>query len=234
MSTDRDIDRIVRSWMDEGVTQLPDRVLDLVLDQVPSTPQRRPWWPARRFQTLNTYARFGLVAAALVLAAAVGIGIYGNSVGHGPESTPTPNPTPIPDRMIGTWVAPEVTCEQQLATVEAAGYSADQVTLSGWTCPSGTTNHYSFRIGAGEPHILFILDRGVVAFPGVYRFIDSSTFELTSESGDYCITYGYVVGGDQVTVQMKEPGCPIQGEAPLNDQIAQTAVFETAPFTRQP
>ena len=45
MSTDRDVTRIVRSWLEEGATALPDRVLDAVLDQVPSTSQRRPRWP---------------------------------------------------------------------------------------------------------------------------------------------------------------------------------------------
>ena len=53
MSTDRDTTRIVRSWLEEGVTALPDRVLDAVLDQVPATSQRRPWWPARRFREMN-------------------------------------------------------------------------------------------------------------------------------------------------------------------------------------
>jgi len=42
MSTDRDTTRIVRSWLDEGVTVLPDRVLDAVLDQVPATPSAEP------------------------------------------------------------------------------------------------------------------------------------------------------------------------------------------------
>ena len=50
MSTDRDTTRIVRSWLEEGATALPDRVLDAVLDQVPATSQRRPLWPARRFR----------------------------------------------------------------------------------------------------------------------------------------------------------------------------------------
>ena len=35
MSTDRETTRILRSWLEEGVTALPDRVLDAVLDQVP-------------------------------------------------------------------------------------------------------------------------------------------------------------------------------------------------------
>ena len=54
MSTDRDTTRIVRSWLEEGATALPDRVLDAVLDQVPATPQRRPLWPAWRFRQMNT------------------------------------------------------------------------------------------------------------------------------------------------------------------------------------
>ena len=43
MSTDRDVTRIVRSWLDDGATRLPDRVLDQVLDALPATPQRRAW-----------------------------------------------------------------------------------------------------------------------------------------------------------------------------------------------
>ena len=41
MSAERDETRIVRSWLEEGVTVLPDRVLDAVLDQLPTTHQRR-------------------------------------------------------------------------------------------------------------------------------------------------------------------------------------------------
>ncbi len=46
MSTDRETTCIVRSWLEEGATALPDRVLDAVLDQVPATRQRRARWPA--------------------------------------------------------------------------------------------------------------------------------------------------------------------------------------------
>jgi hypothetical protein len=73
MSTDRDITRTVRSWLEEGVTSLPDRVLDDVLDQLPATHQRRAtWWPAWRIGQMNTAARFGLAAAAVVVAALLG------------------------------------------------------------------------------------------------------------------------------------------------------------------
>lgn len=93
MSTERDTTRLVRSWMEEGVTAVPDRVLDAVLDLVPAIPQRRPWWPARRSQLVSNYMK--LVAAAAALAAVAFVG-YQLMPGSGPGSQPTPVPTPTP------------------------------------------------------------------------------------------------------------------------------------------
>ena len=96
MSSDRDVTRIVRSWLDEGVTQLPDRVLDAVLDQVPATPQRRAWWPARRFPIMNSNTfRLGIAAAAAIVIALVGVSLLiPRNVGNPTESA---TPTAIPD-----------------------------------------------------------------------------------------------------------------------------------------
>jgi hypothetical protein len=99
MSTDRDVTRIVRSWLDEGVTALPDRVLDSVLDQVPTTPQRRAWWPARRLLTVNNFARIAIAAVAVVAVAVLGYALLpGTNTGGGPPAaiptlTPIPSPT---------------------------------------------------------------------------------------------------------------------------------------------
>ena len=68
MTTDRDATRIVRSWLEEGVTALPDRVLDSVLDQLPTTPQRHAFWLARRIYAMNNTARIAAAAAVVVLA----------------------------------------------------------------------------------------------------------------------------------------------------------------------
>ncbi len=99
MSTDREATRIVRSWLEEGVTALPDRVLDAVLDQVPATPQRRSWWPAWRFSDMNTYAKFAIAAAAVVVVAVVGINLLprsGGDVGGAPAVSPSSTPSPSP------------------------------------------------------------------------------------------------------------------------------------------
>jgi hypothetical protein len=242
VSSDRDVTRIVRSWLDEGVTQLPDRVLDLVLDQIPATPQRRAPWLARRFPTLSTYARIGLVAAAVILAVAVGIGLFARPSDVGPPVptpylTPSlvPSSTPVADPLAGTWLAAEVTCEQQQAVIEAAGFTADQMTTAGWACTNGSTSQFSIQFGySSNPHGLRIYDKGVLAAPGSYRLVGDATLEVLSQRGDYCLTYAYAIDGDQLTIQMTNPGCSTTGEAPLDDQVHQTAIFETSPFTRQP
>jgi hypothetical protein len=73
MNTERDLTRIVRSWLEEGVTALPDRVLDAVLGQVPATRQRRAWWPAGRSLPLRSLRRELVLAAVIVLLAAAAI-----------------------------------------------------------------------------------------------------------------------------------------------------------------
>jgi hypothetical protein len=96
VSTDRDVTRIVRSWLEDGATALPDRVLDNVLDQLPTTSQRRAWWPAWRFQEMNSALKLAIAAAAVVVVAIVGINLLPRSDGVGvPGPSPTP-PTPSP------------------------------------------------------------------------------------------------------------------------------------------
>jgi hypothetical protein len=56
--------RAVRSWLQDGVTRLPDRVLDGVLDEVAATPQRRRPWSTRLLLGVS-------FAAAVVAAAAI-------------------------------------------------------------------------------------------------------------------------------------------------------------------
>jgi hypothetical protein len=100
MSTDRDVTRIVRSWLEEGVTALPDRVLDAVLDQVPATRQRRAWWPARRLPQMKASFKILIAAAAVIVIALIGMTLIPRSGGVGgpPTATaaPTPSPTPAP------------------------------------------------------------------------------------------------------------------------------------------
>jgi hypothetical protein len=263
VSSDRDVTRIVRSWMDEGVTQLPDRVLDLVLDQLPATPQRRPSWLARRFPPMNTYARLGLVAAAVLAVVVVGLGLFFRSPAVGPQVSASPSFSASPaagaNPLVGTWLAAEVTCAQQVAAIEAAGYTAEQVIQAGAdlvqelgpsalspgsffdpTCANGGTNQYSVVFdglpAAATIRSATIYDHGAVVSPQSYGAPDGSTFEFGNHDGKawgVCLTFHYAIVGDELTITSIDPSCPGAGDAPLLDQIALTAFFE-APFTRQP
>ena len=98
MSTERETTRIVRSWLEVGATALPDRVLDVVLDQLPATPQRRPFWRAWRFPNMNSPVRYAIAAAAVLVVALVGYQYRpASNLGSGgrtPEPTLTPSLAP--------------------------------------------------------------------------------------------------------------------------------------------
>jgi len=95
MRSDRDTTRIVRSWLEEGRTTLPDHILDAVLDQLPATRQRRRLWPARRIAEMNNIAKLAIGAAAVVVVAVVGINLLParGGVGGGPAASPSPSPS---------------------------------------------------------------------------------------------------------------------------------------------
>lgn len=98
MTTDREMERIVRSWLEPGLTTLTDDVLDPVLNQLPATPQRRPWWPARRIADMNLLAKYAVAATAVVVIAIVGFNLLGASgtsqVGAPPSAPASPSTAP--------------------------------------------------------------------------------------------------------------------------------------------
>jgi hypothetical protein len=96
MSTDRDTTRIVRSWLRTDEHDSADRVLDIVIARLDTTPQRRSPWPARRIADMNTFLKVALAAAAVVVVAIVGINLLPTSagVGVGPAVSQSPSPTP--------------------------------------------------------------------------------------------------------------------------------------------
>lgn len=100
MTANRDFDQLVRTWLEAGSTQVSERVLDTVLEQLPQVPQRRygfrQWLlaPGRRPMLL---AVAGVAAASALV---VGIGLFAQSIGDQPDiSPPTPSSaaSDIPD-----------------------------------------------------------------------------------------------------------------------------------------
>jgi len=94
-TSDRDVDRVIRSWLHEDRHEDVSRIAGAVLTHVEATPQRRSaWWPARRTPIVNKMIGFGL-AAAVALVIIVGAQLFGSrsNVGSGAEPTLTIQPT---------------------------------------------------------------------------------------------------------------------------------------------
>ncbi len=94
MSSDRELTHIVRSWLEEGVNVLPDRVVDDVLAQLPVTSQRRPWWRAWRTRLMNSTMKFAAAALTVLVVAGVGLAVYFSRPASVPGTSPTPGQSP--------------------------------------------------------------------------------------------------------------------------------------------
>ena len=58
-TSDRDVNRAIRSWLHEDRHEDVSRVAGAVLDRVETIPQRRAtWWPAWRTPTMNKFVTY--------------------------------------------------------------------------------------------------------------------------------------------------------------------------------
>lgn len=136
MSTERDTTRTVRSWLETGVTSLPDRVLDRVLEEIAETPQRRFAWAAPR--------GLGLAAAAAMLAIVVSLG-FGLLPMVLRVGDPDPKPVPTPVSFVPLPAGP----------LDAGRYVVDEefaVELT-FVLPDGWS-----KVGAGRDHLTIVKD----------------------------------------------------------------------------
>jgi hypothetical protein len=90
-----DIDRVMKVWMDDGPTAIPDRVVDVVAARIGVQRQRRAWpFPGRTTVTAPMKLAAGL--AAVLVAAVVGLQMLPGNGGTGGEPTASPSATPAP------------------------------------------------------------------------------------------------------------------------------------------
>lgn len=125
MNKHSDIDRILRHWMDDGPSRMPDRIVDVVADRIDRTRQRRSWRPLRRLP-MNQILKLGTAAAAVLVVAVVGWNLLPGGAGPGDAPTPTPAgptigpslpPTPSPSPTVAAFACddPEFSCSGVLA-----------------------------------------------------------------------------------------------------------------------
>ena len=110
-TSDRDVNRAIRSWLHEDRHEDVSRVAGAVLDQVDTIPQRRAtWWPARRTPTMNKIVAIGLGAAAVVVVALIGAQLLGPPGTGGAGAGPTSSPRAVRRRADGATPEPIPRC----------------------------------------------------------------------------------------------------------------------------
>jgi hypothetical protein len=125
-------DRIVRSWLHEDRHEDATRVLDTVLAEVDTTPQRSSGGTAWRFSLMNSnIVRVGLAAAAVVIIAIIAINLLPGSPVPGGEPSVSPSVEPSeaaqsaePSSWTGLAAGPFVVADTDVpvsVTVEIAG-----------------------------------------------------------------------------------------------------------------
>ena len=101
-------DSRIADWLEDDPYKAPDQALDVVLAAFPSIKQRRAWRVPWRFPNVNGITRIALAAAAIVAVAVGGLYVF-NSGPSGPGGPTIPTPSPIPSAAPSASPAPSAT-----------------------------------------------------------------------------------------------------------------------------
>jgi hypothetical protein len=178
MRTDNDLERAVRLWVAQGSDQLPDPALDAALDRIATTKQRHAGWLARRINLMNGKAlKLGLVAAAVVAVALLGVRFLPGMVGGPPDPTPIPTPTAV-TLASGTFTAPLGEFGEAF-DIEAVRTGDDVSGTMEVSNPAGAEGAYSVDVQCART-----TDDGFLLIGGE---VTESTYEEFIEDGAYAV-----------------------------------------------
>lgn len=154
MTTERETLLIIGSWMEDGRTRLPDHVLDAVLGQLPSTPQRRTavgrLW---RIPPMPSSAKLALTAMAIAAVGFVGLTLV-QEPAIGPAASPSPAPSPSAAASPSPVTPPP---SPFTGRFDSAVHGLSISYPAGWETRPATEpwNHDSFTFGASDVDVIF-------------------------------------------------------------------------------
>jgi hypothetical protein len=139
MTHERDIERLLDAWFDDGPTFAPDRVVDTVVDRIGRQRQRHVWRLDWRRYPMNTNVKIAATLIAVLAVAIVGYNLLpAGSTGTGsPAATPSPSPTGSPSTLSSDLFRPGLRVGAP-ADWQLVGDSERSVALSPTAEPSGT------------------------------------------------------------------------------------------------
>jgi hypothetical protein len=124
MSTQIDPRRSIAAWLEaEAPDRASARLIEASRERVRTTRQRPAWWPARRTSDMNSFAKWAIAAAAVVVVAIVGYNLLPSQGGVG--ATPV---SPSPSVAASQAASPSVKASQAAAPIKLDG-SFDQSRL---------------------------------------------------------------------------------------------------------
>ena len=167
MTSHRDPERIVRSWLSEGPERLPDRYLDAALDEISTTNQRRSLLPTWRVFEMNLFAKLGAGVAAVALIAAIGWSMLASSNGTQPGGVQTPSPTPTASPTVRPTTTPAPIVQGATATFPVHfSVPFTYAAPSNWTFSADSTAQFD------------LIDETQAVLPGYYGISAYSQFHL--------------------------------------------------------
>jgi hypothetical protein len=128
----------------------------------------------------------------------------------------------------------ETTCEQQNAALARAGFSDADLESAGWdaaTC--GGMMHGSRIELLFDGDDLVIYQDDIEGWQGKFQPAGPSSFEA-GDTGNLYITYEYALDGDELSIDMISNDYAASTPEDLTGElVAQTVIYESAPFSRQ-
>lgn len=125
MTKYRDPDVLIQAFLEDGITELPDRSYDVVRAAIEDTRQRvviGPW----REEQMTRLAIFGVAVAAVVLVAVVAINFLprGGGIGGPPPATATPTAAPTASPTTPPTLSPTPIADPDTGRLAAGTYVA--------------------------------------------------------------------------------------------------------------
>jgi hypothetical protein len=144
MTSDRDIERLLDRWLDDGPSIAPDRIIANVAARIGLQRQRPVWRLPWRDPLMNPLIKFATAVAAVGLVTALGFAILGRPAGPnigGPISTPPPAASPSLTPAASPSPAPSLCATSDPACIGALApgrHSTDAlITPTTYTVPAG-------------------------------------------------------------------------------------------------
>jgi hypothetical protein len=155
-----DPDRLIAAYLDEGVTELPDRVYEVVRSDIDQTRQRvviGPW----RTPDMNSFTKWAIAAAAVVVVAIAGYNLLPGRGGVGGAGGPPPSPSASPSSSASSTPSSSVGADSSdtlpAGSLAPATYNMHDIDGTGvtisFTVPAGWRNDPVLTTGPSGPDL---------------------------------------------------------------------------------